>query len=84
MGFNLQCAHYMMFYSNTFSYEDRDQVTKRIWRIGQQQQCTYFDYLCEQSIDEHILNDVLEGKKKVADSVMDINAAETLRRIENA
>lgn len=81
MGFNLQNAHYMMFYSNTFSYEDRDQVMRRIHRIGQTKTCTFFDYLCEDSIEEHILNDVLEGKKRVAESIMDPSAAETLSLI---
>lgn len=81
MGFNLQNAHYMMFYSNTFSYEDRDQVTKRIHRIGQTKTCNYIDYMCEDSIEERILNEVLAGKQRVAESIMNPSAEETLEEV---
>jgi hypothetical protein len=70
-GFNLQDdCHYMHFYSNTFSLEDRIQVEGRIYRTGQKNKCVYYDYTCVDSVDELCL-DTLKERKVLLDYVMD-------------
>jgi SNF2 family DNA or RNA helicase len=44
-GFNLQCAHTTLFYSNTFSMEIRQQAEFRTFRMGQTERCLYIDYI---------------------------------------
>lgn len=54
-GFNFQanCNH-MMFYSNTFSLEDRQQSEARIFRLGQSKTCMYTDYCMRGTVDEDV------------------------------
>lgn len=68
MGFNWQHCTHMLFYSNTFSLEDRDQVTRRIWRIGQTNPCIYIDYVATDTIDMKVFA-ALKQKKSIADYV---------------
>lgn len=64
MGFNLQTCHNMIFYSNTFSLEDRLQTEGRIWRTGQTNKCVYIDYIMNSSIDEKVY-ETLRAKKEL-------------------
>lgn len=60
-GFNLQCAHTTLFYSNTFSMEIRQQAEFRTFRMGQQHPCLYIDYTaCEV---DNTINEALAMKK---------------------
>ena len=77
MGFNLQRAHYMFFYSNTFSLEDRIQVEARIYRTGQKNRCIYYDYISTNTIDMKVLA-ALRSKKTLSDYVRDKSAEECL------
>ena len=77
MGFNLQRAHYMFFYSNTFSLEDRIQVEARIYRTGQRNRCIYYDYISTNTIDMKVLA-ALRSKKTLSDYVRDKSAEECL------
>lgn len=69
-GYNLQRAHYMLFYSNSDSLEDRIQCEGRIYRNGQKNNCIYIDYKMKSSMDENIL-ERLSMKKDVYKFFMD-------------
>ena len=45
MGHNLQNAHNVFFYSNSYSLQDREQTEDRIHRSGQTEKCLYMDLL---------------------------------------
>lgn len=62
-GVNLTNAHYMMFYSMSFSAEEDYQAVKRIERAGQKNAMVVYYLLCEDSIDEYIF-DVVQRKHK--------------------
>ena len=40
---NLQCANRVVYFSNSYNYNDRAQSERRIWRAGQTEHCQYFD-----------------------------------------
>jgi SNF2 family DNA or RNA helicase len=70
-GFNLQNnCHYMHFYSNTFSLEDRVQVEGRIYRTGQVEKCVYYDYLMQGTVDVTCL-DALKQRRVLLDFILD-------------
>lgn len=83
MGFNLQNAHHMIFYSNTFSLEDRIQVEARIYRTGQTNRCIYFDYITADTIDMKIYA-ALHQKKSLADYVTNKSAKECMLEWDGA
>lgn len=55
MGLNLQKANRMIYYSLPLSSELFEQSKKRIHRIGQVRTCFYHYLICENSIEEDIL-----------------------------
>jgi len=67
-GFNLQNAYQMLFYSNTFSLEDRLQTEGRIFRIGQKNPCAYTDYINEGTVDLKTVG-ALRQKRKLLDYI---------------
>lgn len=83
MGFNLQvyCSH-MIFYSNTFSLEDRIQVEARIYRTGQKYPCIYTDYIMSDTIDMKIYA-ALHQKKQLADYIRDTSVKDMLTKIDD-
>jgi SNF2 family DNA or RNA helicase len=64
-GINLQSASYCTFLSNSYSYGERRQAEDRIHRIGQKSNCTYFDIVYRDTIDEKLLK-VLAKKEELA------------------
>ena len=62
-GLTLTAASYIIFYSNSYDLELRIQAEDRIHRIGQEKSCTYVDMVCENTVDEKILESL---KKKVS------------------
>lgn len=62
MGLNLQESRIVIFYSLCLSYSDYEQAKARVHRIGQTRNCIFYNLLCEDSIEEHILS-VLEERK---------------------
>lgn len=80
MGFNLQehCNH-MIFYSNTFSLEDRIQVEARIYRAGQAHPCIYLDYVMKDTIDMKVYA-ALKQKKQLADYIRDTSVEDMLTK----
>lgn len=83
MGFNLQeyCNH-MIFYSNTFSLEDRIQVEARIYRSGQKNRCIYLDYVMNDTIDMKIYA-ALKQKKQLADYIRDTSLEDMLTKVDD-
>ena len=63
-GFNLQKSHTILYYSNTFSMELREQSQARIFRSGQKYTCKYVDYVFDNTIDTKILA-ALKAKKNM-------------------
>ena len=83
MGFNLQAhAHHMIFYSNTFSLEDRIQVEARIYRTGQQRTCFYTDYVMKDTIDMKVYA-ALKQKKQLSDYIRDKSVEQMLTEIDD-
>ena len=80
MGFNLQeKCHHMIFYSNTFSLEDRIQVEARIYRAGQKNKCIYLDYIMKDTIDMKVYA-ALKQKKQLADYIRDTSVEDMLTK----
>lgn len=69
MGITLTAADYVVYYSNSFSLQDRLQSEDRPHRIGQDaERVTYIDLVAEETVDELVL-DAISQKKNVADYV---------------
>ena len=82
MGFNLQeRCHHMIFYSNTFSLEDRIQVEARIYRSGQRNTCIYIDYVMKDTIDMKVYAS-LKQKKQLADYIRDNSVEDMLTKVD--
>lgn len=56
----------VVFYSNSFKYEERKQAKDRVHRLGQSKVVNYYDIICERTIDERILIS-LARKRDVAE-----------------
>lgn len=69
-GLTLTAASTAIFYSQSWSVENRLQAEDRCHRIGQDDKCLYIDLVMEDSVEESI-SGILKSKKKVADSVVD-------------
>ena len=54
-GLNLQGINNVIYYSHTFSVETRIQSEDRVFRYGTQDDVTYYDLICENTIEEIIL-----------------------------
>tara|TARA_R100001530_G_scaffold773_1_gene1307 strand:- start:142 stop:681 length:540 start_codon:yes stop_codon:yes gene_type:complete len=61
-GITLTGASTMIYYSNGYDLEKRQQSEARIDRIGQEKPMTYIDIICEDTVDDKI---VLSLRKKV-------------------
>lgn len=68
-GLNLQNAHTLIYYSNSYNYDSRGQSEDRVHRIGQKNTVTIVDILCEGTIDEEVLN-ALNGKKELSELLL--------------
>ena len=54
-GLNLQFSNYQVFFDNSFSLIDRQQAIGRQHREGQKETITVYDLICEETVDEYIL-----------------------------
>jgi superfamily II DNA or RNA helicase len=61
-GVTLVNSHYAIYYSLSYSFEDYYQSQARIHRYGQNEECTYFFILAEDTVDQNLYNAVL-GKE---------------------
>ncbi len=69
-GLNLQVADTVIYYSNDFNADTRWQSEDRAHRIGQKNHVTYIDLIARKTVDEKILNSLL-NKKSMADALLD-------------
>ena len=68
-GITLTGASTMIYYSNGYDLEKRQQSEARIDRIGQKKQMTYIDIIAEDTVDEKIVKS-LRKKVNIATQVM--------------
>jgi len=68
-GITLTGASTMIYYSNGYDLEKRQQSEARIDRIGQVKNMTYIDIIAEKTIDEKIVT-ALKNKVNIASQVM--------------
>ena len=68
-GITLTAAYTMIYYSNGYDLEKRQQSEARIDRIGQEKPMTYIDIIAEDPIDEKIVK-ALRQKVNIATEIM--------------
>ena len=68
-GITLTAASNMIYYSNGYDLEKRQQSEARIDRIGQNKPMTYIDIMCENTVDERIVK-ALKKKIDIATKIM--------------
>ena len=68
-GITLTAASNMIYYSNGYDLEKRQQSEARIDRIGQKKPMTYIDIICEDTVDDRIVK-ALRKKVNIASQVM--------------
>lgn len=68
MGLKMSAAETVIYYSNTFNYTDRVQSEDRTQSSDQTKKVLYIDILCEDTVDELIL-EALDNKQDVSDFV---------------
>ena len=68
-GITLTAASTMVYYSNGYDLEKRQQSEARIDRIGQEKPMTYIDIIAEETIDEKIVK-ALRTKVNIATEIM--------------
>jgi hypothetical protein len=76
-GHNLQNAHIIHMYSNSYSLEDREQTEDRTHRNGQTEKCLYVDYVMYGTIDMLVYAS-LKAKKQVLNYFRDTSINATL------
>lgn len=78
IGQTWTAANLSLYYSNSFSLEDRLQSEDRPHRIGQRNPVQYIDMECEDTVDSNIITSLI-AKKDVADTVTGDKAHDWLR-----
>jgi len=68
-GITLTAASNMIYYSNGYDLEKRQQSEARIDRIGQKKPMTYIDIVCENTVDTRIVK-ALRKKVDIATQIM--------------
>lgn len=68
-GITLTAANTVIYYSNNFSLEFRQQSEDRAHRLGQKNPVTYIDLICRGTVDEKIIK-ALINKQDIADEVL--------------
>ena len=68
-GITLTAASTMIYYSNGYDLEKRQQSEARIDRIGQEKPMTYIDIICEDTVDDRIVK-ALRKKINIATEIM--------------
>ena len=61
-GITLTRGTVAFYYSNTFSYDDREQSERRPWRTGQKNAVVYIDLIMKHKIDKQIITAVRQKK----------------------
>ena len=68
-GITLTAASTVIYYSNNFSLELRQQSEDRAHRLGQKNKVTYIDLVVRNSLDEKIIKSLIE-KRNIANEVL--------------
>ena len=68
-GITLTEANTVIYYSNNFSLETRQQSEDRAHRIGQKNNVTYIDLVVPHSMDEKVINALL-NKRNIANEIL--------------
>jgi SNF2 family DNA or RNA helicase len=68
-GITLTAASTMIYFSNGYDLEKRQQSEARIDRIGQEKPMTYIDIICEDTVDDRIVK-ALRSKINIANEIM--------------
>lgn len=68
VGLNMTAAELVVYYSNSFSFTDREQSEDRAHRIGQTRSVTYIDLVAEGTVDEVVIQ-ALKSKKDVSEFI---------------
>jgi SNF2 family DNA or RNA helicase len=68
VGLNMTRAELVVYFSNSFSFTDREQSEDRAHRIGQTKSVTYIDLICEGTVDVSVVQ-ALREKKDVSEFV---------------
>ncbi len=68
IGLNLTAACYVIYYRRDFSLEINIQSEARVDRIGQTRAITYFDIVCEKTVDEYIL-EIINKKENLSEII---------------
>ncbi len=77
-GLNLQCARIMIFFETPDSIEVREQIERRIYRIGQTNVTYYYDLVIDNSLDGAILH-ALRKKRNVWKTIVEGDAIRQVR-----
>ena len=73
MGLNLQKADTIIYFSLPLSSELFEQSKKRIHRINQTRKCTYYIFMCENSVEQKIYS-TLQERKDYTDKLFEKDA----------
>jgi len=68
-GVTLTNCTYSIYYSLSYSYEEYSQSRDRIYRKGQENKCTYYHLIAQNTVDRPIL-EALRGKGDASDAVL--------------
>jgi SNF2 family DNA or RNA helicase len=68
-GITLTAASTVIYYSNDYNLENRQQSEDRAHRIGQTRSVTYVDLICTNTVDEKIVK-ALKQKRKISAEVL--------------
>ena len=68
-GITLTEAHTVIYYSNNFSLETRQQSEDRAHRIGQKNNVTYIDLVVRKTMDEKVIQALL-NKRNIANEIL--------------
>ena len=68
-GITLTAGSTMIYFSNGYDLEKRQQSEARIDRIGQEKPMTYIDIMAEDTVDDRIVK-ALRGKVNIANTIM--------------
>jgi SNF2 family DNA or RNA helicase len=71
VGLNIQFSSYQMFFSNSYSWIQRDQAISRQHRKGQMEKVTVFDFVARGTIDENII-EALNKKEDLSISLSEL------------
>lgn len=85
IGLDILAGDIAIFYSNTFSYEDRIQAEGRNLRTGRKNPVVYIDLVCEGTVDAHVI-EIIKTKGTMAAFVREAlhRGKDPIKEMENS